>query len=124
MHPAVRRWTSRIPRCPHTVTSPSSPALHEELTHLLCVAAAAALRAGITSRLAMPLRDGRGVDFQGRPVARVQQLPPPGPPPSARRPRRSGAGWPQGDQMYGVVVVTACRPRRVRIGVLSAEAST
>lgn len=30
----------------------------------------------------------------------------------------------QGDQTYGVVVVTACRPRRVRIGALSAEAST
>ncbi|MFF2130904.1 HEXXH motif-containing putative peptide modification protein [Streptomyces olivochromogenes] len=58
MHPAVGRWMSRTLRGLHTVTGQSAPALHEDLAHLHCVAAAAALRAGITFRLSLPLRDG------------------------------------------------------------------
>lgn len=42
----------------------------------------------------------------------------------ARAEERQGRLRAQGDHTYGVVVVTACSPRRVRIGALSAEAST
>lgn len=44
--------------------------------------------------------------------------------PRARAEEPAKAGRAQGDHTYGVVVVTACSPRRVRIGALSAEAST
>ncbi len=42
----------------------------------------------------------------------------------ARAEEPAKAGSAHGDQTYGVVVVTAWRPSRVRIGALSAEAST
>lgn len=58
LHPAVGRWMSRMLRALHDLADEPCEPLPADLLHLHCVAAAAALTAGIPFELPLPAQDG------------------------------------------------------------------